>query len=69
MKAKPWWKDGIEFLCQPDCGKCEGNTNGLPCDLDKCKPKMNNLPACQMMNYKPLVPTPNSRVGKCNYPK
>jgi len=54
---------------QPDCGSCEGNTNGLPCDLDKCKPKMNNLPSCQLANYKPLVPTPNSRVGKCNYPK
>lgn len=29
MKAKPWWSDGIEFLCQPDCGKCCEEPNGM----------------------------------------
>ena len=52
---------------QPGCDSCEGNTNGIPCDLDSCKPQLQHLPSCQMVRYPPTVPTPDSNVGSCKY--
>lgn len=52
---------------QPGCDSCPTNNSGIPCGDVKCQPKMNNLPGCQMFNYKPTVATPKQKISKCDY--
>ena len=51
----------------PPCKDWDGNPNGLPCNKSKYDSQMVNLPGCQMVRYPPTVPTPEMKVGRCQY--
>ena len=53
---------------KPRCSSCRNCTDGLPCGCINCQEKMNNLPSCQMVDYKAVAMPDKQKTYYCNQP-
>lgn len=56
--------DSTQYKPSCNCANC---TDGMPCGCLNCQEKMNDLPACQLQNYKPTVTAPAVPEARCGY--
>ena len=53
---------------QPRCNYCRGCTSGLPCGCIDCQEEMENLPSCQMVDYKAVAMPDKGKTYYCAQP-